>query len=86
MKRLYNETVYTVKTEKNIYLVCMTRLKNTNSGNPRYEFRIIPANDIDTSTWRMAIVYRSTGHYCGDRKECEWIVNRYENEWMKGEM
>lgn len=78
-RRMYNESVVHVKTERATYYVVYKRLNNGVNGNPRYEFRIINA-DAQQHGGGCAIVYRASGHYTGDKAECEWIVNQYEEE------
>ena len=82
MKRLFNEYGYLVRTDNGEYLVLYNRLKNTASGCPRYEFRIIRLTH-NKNEWCCAAVYRNNGHYCGDKGECERIVKMYEKELFK---
>lgn len=82
-RRMYNESVVHVKTERATYYVVYKRLNNGVNGNPRYEFRIINA-DAQRHGGGCAIVYRASGHYIGDDAEARWIIEQYEAELLEG--
>jgi len=69
-----------VKSLKNIdvvefasYIVTLEKIKNTTSGAPRYKATIINI-EPERGMNRSAYVYQFTGHYCGERKEAEFIL------------
>lgn len=75
-KRLNNKTTLRVTTN-NHYLVTLSRLNNTYSGNPRYEANIICLDNDDIYCY--TVVYRFNGHYMSEYDEAKWIINYYEN-------
>lgn len=82
--RRVNRTVIKVTSNKgNDYLVTLDHLKNNAYGNPRYEACITSlAKEDHYKNYYCGAVYRFTGHYFGDEKECEWVVN-YHEEHLK---
>jgi sporulation protein YlmC with PRC-barrel domain len=77
-KRLNNVSVYRIATNNGEYIVQLERLKNTYAGNPRFKATITNLNTF-TDGFNYSPVYTFTGHYCGDVKEAEWVVNYHEN-------
>lgn len=59
------------------YIVTLESLKNTPSGNPRYKAVIVFEPYKEGS--RYNAVYTFTGHYMGEQKEAEWILDKYLN-------
>lgn len=80
IKRLNSKSIYDVITERGTYKVLLSPLKNTSSGQPRFEATIIAMNINGEPNGLYNAVYKFTGHYLGDYGECEWIVKHYEEE------
>ena len=73
IKRLYNRTVYKVTYQNNTYMVQLERLKNSNSGNPRFQASIIPVSNTDT----ISFIYNFSGHYYSECDEALYIVKEH---------
>ena len=71
MRRMINKEVYTIATEKGLFRVIPTRLKNTVNGNPRFEFEVFEVSGGCNTVY----VYRGQGHYFNVKGECDFIVN-----------
>ena len=68
IKRKNQVTVVNVERDGETYKVVLRSLKNTETGNPRYEAIILFENDFNA-------VYTFQGHYSGDKGEAEYIVD-----------
>ena len=82
MKRLTNKEVYTIETEKGLFRVIPTRLKNDINGNPRFEFEVFEVS----GEYNAVYVYRCKGHYLNTLGECKEIVNHHINELKREEV
>lgn len=78
IKRLNSKSIYNVTTERGEYKVILTPLKNTTSGQPRFEAIVIVMRVGEETGGFYNAVYRFGGHYLGEAGEAEWIVNEYE--------
>lgn len=78
LKRLNQKSIYNVSTERGEYKVILTPLKNTNSGQPRFEAIVIVMSVGKEKGGLYNAVYRFGGHYLGEAGEAEWIVREYE--------
>ena len=81
-RRLYNTEIYKVENEVGIFGVALERIKNNINGGPRYKATIFRLADYNGYNW-IAYNYTFTGHYCGDRKEAEWILNYHLKQLNK---
>ena len=79
MKRLNQVTALKIEAKGRQHLVILEKLKNDVNGNPRYKAIIV---FLDSDCLYNA-VYTFKGHYCGDKGEAEFIVNRYYEEIKK---
>ena len=87
-KRMNNKNSYKVMTVKADYIVTLERLKNTYSGNPRFQATIMILkvyNDITITSdnFVYTVCYRFNGHYMSEQNEAQWIVEHYEKETQK---
>lgn len=85
LKRLNQLSCYTVRTERGLYLVSLKRIKNDINGNPRYEglvhsLEVWGVSNVVEKSFIHSGYYRFTGHYLGEYGECEWLVNKYEDD------
>ena len=67
MTRLNNIITNNVTTDHGNYIVLLERLKNTPSGNPRFDARVISPSGI-------AYHFHFHGHYYSELDESKWIV------------
>lgn len=86
-KRMNNKNSYKVMTVKADYIVTLERLKNTYSGNPRFEASIMIVkdyiNETTNSDYIFTVCYRFNGHYMNEQNEAKWIVEHYEKRNAK---
>ena len=75
--RQTNKSSYRVTTEKGHYIVTLSCIKNTYSGNPRFEANIICLDAGDVYCFTQC--YRFLGHYMSDYDEAVFIVKYAEN-------
>jgi hypothetical protein len=75
MKRLDNQMAFIISKNGKMYVVILERINNDINGNPRYK-AIITFNDFQECE-KVAYVYTFTGHYCGEKGEAEYILNRH---------
>lgn len=79
-KRIDNKATYKVTTNKGVYFVTLTHLKNDINGGLRYEANIIKNTATGNDNYMTTFCYRFTGHYMGDAGEANWVVNYHENK------
>lgn len=77
MKQLNSIDAYSIKTERNDYVVTLESLKNTTSGNPRFKAVIITLDSNAKEFFNS--VYTFNGHYFSRRDEAKHIVNYHES-------
>ena len=86
-KRMNNKNSYMIKTVKADYIVTLTRLKNTYSGNPRFEANIMMIKDYTNETinndFVYTVCYRFNGHYMDELNECRYIVEYHEKTRLR---
>ena len=69
IKRLPNVEVFEFAN----YKVLLERIKNSSSGNPRFEATIISkSQDVNTCAR-----FRFSGHYTSEREEAEFILGEF---------
>jgi hypothetical protein len=80
MRKLRSKSLNTfqINTTSGNYLVTLERIKNTTSGNPRFEATIIDLNSYCFATYK----YTFQGHFMSENDEAQWIAERHEKESM----
>lgn len=81
-KRLNNVNIYKVVKGERVFGVQLEYLKNDYNGNPRYKATVYALDNFNGQNW-FGYVYTFTGHYCGDLKEAEWIVDYHLKQLNK---
>lgn len=77
MKQLTTQTTYRLVRGATAYAVTLTTIHNDINGNPRYEASVTNLSDLENYGYAGAFRYRFTGHYFGEHKEAEFILDRH---------
>ena len=75
IKTLNSKSAYKVVNGSHIYLVILTRLKNTYEGNPRFEAQVIHILDNNIPDYLNVRTFRFKGHYYNDYQEANYLID-----------
>ena len=77
MKQLTTQTTYRLVRGNTAYAVTLTTIQNDVNGNPRYEASVTNLSTLANCGSAGAFRYRFTGHYFGEVREAEFILDRH---------